>query len=58
MASANTKRKNELKLGLLLNLGTFDSHALDIGVILGSTIALFAISAWLHRRQSAVAAVI
>jgi ABC-2 type transport system permease protein len=40
------------------NLGSFGSNLLDIGVILGSTIVLFAISAWVLRRQSEVLALI
>jgi ABC-2 type transport system permease protein len=40
------------------SLGTLGTNLLDVGVILGSTIALFAISAWILRRQSAVAALI
>jgi ABC-2 type transport system permease protein len=38
------------------NTGTLSSHLLDIGVILGFTIILLAVSAWVLRRQSAVAA--
>jgi ABC-2 type transport system permease protein len=40
------------------NLGSFGSNMLDIGVILSSTIVLFVVSAWVLRRQSAVAAAI
>lgn len=40
------------------NVGNMGTNLLDIGVILGSTIVLFAISAWILRRQSAVAALI
>jgi ABC-2 type transport system permease protein len=40
------------------NLGSWGSNLLDIGVILGSTLVLLAISAWELRRQSAVAAII
>ena len=40
------------------NLGSFGSNLLDIGVILGSTIVLLAVSAWALRRQSAVTAAI
>jgi ABC-2 type transport system permease protein len=40
------------------NAGTAGGHLLDIGVILVSTIVLFAISAWILRRQAAVAALI
>jgi ABC-2 type transport system permease protein len=36
--------------------GSFGSHVLDIGVILGSTIILLVVSAWVLRRQSAVTA--
>jgi hypothetical protein len=39
-------------------IGTVSSNLLDVGIILGSTIILFAISAWVLRRQSAVAATI
>jgi ABC-2 type transport system permease protein len=39
-------------------LGSLGSNLLDIGVILGSTIVLLAVSAWVLRRQSAVAAMI
>lgn len=39
-------------------LGTPASHLLDIGVVLASTIILLAVSAWVLRRQSAVAAMI
>jgi ABC-2 type transport system permease protein len=40
------------------NLGTPASHLLDIGVVVGSTLVLLAISAWALRRQSAIAAMI
>ncbi len=40
------------------NLGSWGSNLLDIGVILGSTLVLLAISAWELRRQSAVLATI
>jgi cytochrome oxidase assembly protein ShyY1 len=40
------------------NLGSFSSNLLDIGVILGSTIVLFAIATWVLRRQSEVLALI
>lgn len=40
------------------NLGSFGSNLLDVGVILGSTIVLLVVSAWVLRRQSAVAAMI
>jgi ABC-2 type transport system permease protein len=39
-------------------LGSFGSNVLDIGVILGSTVVLLVVSAWVLRRQSAVAAAI
>jgi hypothetical protein len=39
-------------------LGSFGSNILDVGVILGSTTVLLAVSAWVLRRQSAVAAAI
>jgi ABC-2 type transport system permease protein len=39
-------------------LGSFGSNLLDIGVILGSTVVLLVLSAWVLRRQSAVAAAI
>jgi ABC-2 type transport system permease protein len=41
-----------------VRLGTLGSNALDTGVILGSTIVLLVISAWMLRRQSAVTAAI
>ena len=40
------------------NLGSWGSNLLDIGVILGSTLVLLAISAWELRRQSSVLATI
>jgi ABC-2 type transport system permease protein len=40
------------------NVGNVSTNLLDIGVVLGSTIVLFAVSAWILRRQSAVAAII
>jgi ABC-2 type transport system permease protein len=40
------------------NLGSLGSNLIDTGVILVSTLVLFAISAWELRRQSAVAAII
>lgn len=40
------------------NLGTTASHLFDIGVVVGSTVVLLAISAWALRRQSAIAAMI
>jgi hypothetical protein len=39
-------------------LGTLGSNLLDIGVILGSTMVLLLASAWVPRRQSAIAAII
>jgi ABC-2 type transport system permease protein len=39
-------------------LGSFGSNMLDVAVILGSTVVLLAISAWILRRQSAIAAAI
>lgn len=36
--------------------GSFGGNLLDIGVILGSTLILLAVSAWILRRQSAVTA--
>jgi ABC-2 type transport system permease protein len=39
-------------------LGSFGSNLLDIGVVLGSTIVLLVVSAWVLRRQAAVAAII
>jgi len=36
------------------NLGSLSSNMLDIAVILGSTVVLMVISAWMLRRQSAV----
>lgn len=38
------------------NIGTLGNHLLDIGVIVGFTVILLAVSAWTLRRQSAVAA--
>jgi len=40
------------------NLGSVGSNLLDIGVVLGSTIVLLALSAWALCRQSAVLAMI
>jgi ABC-2 type transport system permease protein len=40
------------------SLGSLGSNMLDVGVILGSTVVLFVVSAWVLRRQSAVAAAI
>lgn len=40
------------------NLGAWSSHLVDIGVVLGSSVVLLAISAWALRRQSAVLALI
>ncbi len=40
------------------SLGSIGSNLLDLAVILGSTVVLLAISAWVLRRLSAVAAVI
>jgi ABC-2 type transport system permease protein len=40
------------------NLGSIAGNMHDIGVILGSTLIILAISAWMLRRQSAVAATI
>jgi hypothetical protein len=40
------------------NLGSAGSHLVDIGVLVGSSIVLLAISAWALRRQSAVLAMI
>jgi ABC-2 type transport system permease protein len=40
------------------NLGSLGSNLLDIGIILGYTVVLLAISGWTLRRQSAVLAVI
>jgi ABC-2 type transport system permease protein len=39
-------------------IGTVSSNLLDVGVVLGTTIILFAVSAWILRRQAAVAAII
>jgi ABC-2 type transport system permease protein len=39
-------------------LGSLASNVLDIGVVLGSTVALLLASAWVLRRQAAVAATI
>jgi ABC-2 type transport system permease protein len=39
-------------------LGSFGSNLLDVGVTLGNTIILLVVSAWVLRRQAAVAAVI
>jgi hypothetical protein len=36
--------------------GTLSSNLFDIGILLGSTLVLIAITAWVLRRQSAVAA--
>lgn len=38
------------------NQGAFGGHLLDIGVILGTTLVLIAITGWVLRRQSSVAA--
>jgi hypothetical protein len=40
------------------NSGAWNTHLIDIGIILGSTALLLAISAWALRRQSSVLAVI
>ena len=40
------------------NLGSSGSNLLDISVIVGSTLVLFAISVWALRRQSAILAMI
>jgi len=40
------------------HIGTLSSNLQDIGIILGVTIILFSISAWVLRHQSAVAAII
>jgi ABC-2 type transport system permease protein len=40
------------------SLGTVGSNLRDLGIILGSTLVLFAASAWILRRQSAVAGMI
>jgi len=40
------------------NLGSFGSHALDIGVILGSTLVLLTISTWSLRHQLEISAAI
>jgi membrane-anchored protein YejM (alkaline phosphatase superfamily) len=39
-----------------LNLGSFSSNAFGISVLVGSTLALLVTSAWILRRQAAVAA--
>jgi ABC-2 type transport system permease protein len=41
-----------------VRLGSLGSNLLDIGVIVGSTVVLLTVSAWVLRRQSAVAAAI
>lgn len=38
------------------NLGSLSSHALNLGVLLGSGLVLFGVAAWLLRRQAASAA--
>lgn len=38
------------------NQGTLNGHLLDIGVLLGTTLALIAITTWVLRRQSSVVA--
>jgi ABC-2 type transport system permease protein len=40
------------------SLGSPARHLLDIGVVLGATLLLLAVSAWVLRRQSGVAAII
>jgi len=40
------------------NLGSFGSHLLDIGVILGSIIVMLIASVWILRRQSEIEAII
>ena len=40
------------------NLGTWGNHLVDLGVILGGSLVLLAISAWALRRRSAVLALI
>ncbi|HXR66678.1 MAG TPA: ABC transporter permease [Ktedonobacteraceae bacterium] len=38
------------------NQGTFGGHLLDLGIVLGSTLLLLALTTWILRRQSSVAA--
>jgi ABC-2 type transport system permease protein len=38
------------------NQGTLSAHLLDLGIVLGSTLMLIAVTAWILRRQSSVAA--
>jgi hypothetical protein len=38
------------------NQGTFSGHLLDLGIVLGSTLLLLALTTWILRRQSSVAA--